>query len=185
MSDAQIAEGSAAKPEPSAEPSTGSSAASTTEFFAEPSAEYSAEPSAQYSAEPSAKSSSGRPGRHRRGFGQWRRSRPFWGGLLVVLGGAEIILATRAPLPVMLHVGMQGAIGYLIPVVIVICGFLIIFTPDQRLWNSCVAMVLGLATWLTSNLGGFIIGMLLTLVGAALAFAWSPRRGQAESARSS
>ena len=121
------------------------------------------------SAEPAA-------GTRRRTFRQWRRSRPFWGGLLVVLGGLEIILATRATLPVMLHVGLQGAIGYLIPIIIVICGFLIIFTPAQRIWNSCVAMVLGLATWLTSNLGGFLLGMLLTLVGAALAFAWGPRR---------
>ncbi len=152
MSDAQIAEGSAATPEPSADP------------FPAPSDEPSPAPSTE------------RRGRHRRDFRQWRRSRPFWGGLLVVLGGAEIILVPRAPLPVRLHVGMQGAIGYLIPVIIVICGFLIIFTPAQRLWNSCVAMVLGLATWLTSNLGGFIVGMLLTLIGAALAFAWSPRR---------
>ncbi|GIH09561.1 hypothetical protein Rhe02_76280 [Rhizocola hellebori] len=113
----------------------------------------------------------------RRTFRQWRRSRPFWGGLLVVLGGLEIIATIRAPLPVVMHVGMQGAIGYLIPFIIVICGFLIVFTPDQRIWNSCVAMVLALATWLTSNLGGFLLGMLLTLVGAALAFAWRPGQG--------
>jgi hypothetical protein len=150
MSDAQIAEGTAGtQPAPSAEPP----------------------------GEPPGLPAEGKP--RSRSFRRWRRSRPFWGGLLVVLGGLEIIMVTRAPLPVMLHVGMQGAIGYLIPVIIVICGFLIIFTPDQRIWNSCVAMILGLATWLTSNLGGFVIGMLLTLVGAALAFAWGPRRRSA------
>ncbi len=114
--------------------------------------------------------------KRRRSFTLWRRTRPFWGGLLVILGGLEIIVVTRAPLAVMMHVGTQGTIGYLIPFIIVICGSLIIFTPQQRIWNACVAMVLGLATWLTSNLGGFLLGMLLTLVGAALAFAWQPRR---------
>ncbi|WP_211588543.1 DUF6114 domain-containing protein [Allorhizocola rhizosphaerae] len=108
-------------------------------------------------------------------FRQWRRGRPFWGGLLVVLGGAEILAAVWVPLPVMMQVGMQGSIGYLIPFIIVICGALIVFTPGQRMLNSCVAMALGLATWLTSNLGGFFVGMLLTLVGAAMAFAWRPR----------
>ncbi len=105
-------------------------------------------------------------------FRRWRRGRPFWGGLLVVLGGLEILAAVWAPLPVIMRVGMQGAIGYLIPVIIVLCGALIVFTPGQRILNSCIAMVLGLATWLTSNLGGFFAGMLLTLVGAAMAFAW-------------
>lgn len=116
-----------------------------------------------------------RPGLWAR-FGGWRRERPFWGGLLVVLGGLEIIATVTAPLPVMMRVGMQGAIGYLIPFIIVICGALIVFTPGQRMLNSCVAMVLGLATWLTSNLGGFFVGMLLTLVGAAMAFAWRAAR---------
>ena len=108
-------------------------------------------------------------------FRRWRRERPFWGGLLVVLGGLEILAAEWAPLPVMMRVGFQGAIGYLIPFIIVICGALIIFTPGQRMLNSCVAMVLGLGSWLTSNLGGFFVGMLLTLVGAAMAFAWRDR----------
>ncbi|MDI1462884.1 DUF6114 domain-containing protein [Catellatospora sp. KI3] len=111
-----------------------------------------------------------------RGFRHWRRTRPFWSGLLVTLGGLEITLTVLAPLPVMLRVGLQGTAGYLIPIVLTLCGLLIIFTPAQRIFNACVAMVLALASWLTSNLGGFLIGMLLALVGACLAFAWGPRR---------
>ncbi|MCU7726128.1 DUF6114 domain-containing protein [Actinoplanes sp. KI2] len=107
-------------------------------------------------------------------FWLWRHARPFWGGLFVFLGGAEIFLTVKAPLPVVVHVGMQGFIGYLLPIVLALLGILIIVNPAQHLFYSLVAAVLALASWLTSNLGGFVIGLLLALVGSALTFAWSP-----------
>jgi len=112
----------------------------------------------------------------RSAFWQWRHARPFWGGLFVFLGGAEIFLTVKAPLPVVLHVGMEGFIGYLVPILLALLGVLIIFSPAQRLFYSLVATVLALASWLTSNLGGFVVGLLLALVGSALAFAWSPAK---------
>jgi hypothetical protein len=123
-----------------------------------------------------------RDGRRRAGGGTrarwraWRRSRPFWGGLLVLLSGAEILVTMRAPLPVILHIGMQGVAGLVIPAVEALCGLLLWFNPAQRLFYSLVAVLLTLATWVTSNLGGFVIGILLGLVGASLAFAWTPIR---------
>ncbi|HEV7964494.1 MAG TPA: DUF6114 domain-containing protein [Actinoplanes sp.] len=105
---------------------------------------------------------------------RWRRSRPFWGGLLVTLGGAEILLAVKAPLPVVLHVGMQGLVGYLVPVVLLLCGVLLLANPAQRLFYSTVAAAMTLASWATSNLGGFFLGLILGLLGSALAFAWTP-----------
>ena len=111
---------------------------------------------------------------NRSAFWRWRHARPFWGGLLVFLGGLEIFLTVKAPLPVVMHVGMQGFIGYLLPIVLGLLGILLIFNPAQRLFYSLLAAVLALASWITSNLGGFIVGLLLALVGSALAFAWSP-----------
>jgi len=105
---------------------------------------------------------------------RWRTSRPFWGGLLVSLSGAEILLAVKAPLPVVLHVGMQGLVGYLVPVVLLLCGILLLTNPAQRLFYSTIAAVLTLASWATSNLGGFFLGLILGLLGSALAFAWTP-----------
>jgi hypothetical protein len=107
-------------------------------------------------------------------FWRWRHARPFWGGLLVLLAGVEIFMTVKAPLPVIVHVGMEGFIGYLLPIVIALLGVLLLLNPAQRLFYSLLAAVLSLATWITSNLGGFIIGLLLGLVGSALAFAWSP-----------
>lgn len=106
----------------------------------------------------------------------WRRSRPFWGGVLVAAGGAEILLSVRAPLPVILHIGPQGLAGYLVPLILLICGVLLLAHPPQRLFYAVVSILLALASWLTSNLGGFLVGMLLALVGGCLAFAWSPTR---------
>lgn len=37
-----------------------------------------------------------------------------------------------------------------------------------------MALVMSLATLITSNLGGFLLGLLLGLVGGSLAFAWNP-----------
>ncbi|MFJ4282192.1 DUF6114 domain-containing protein [Streptomyces massasporeus] len=107
-------------------------------------------------------------------FRRWRAGRPFWGGLLLALGGVEVLLTLKASLDVILHVGMQGLAGYLLPVVMLLCGVLILFNPAQRLFYSVIGVLVTLGTWLTSNLGGFFIGLLLGLVGSCLAFGWLP-----------
>lgn len=117
------------------------------------------------------------------GFRQWSARRPFPGGLLLVLGGAEILVTMKAPLPVILHVGMQGLAGYLLPTLMVVIGLLILFNPTQRLFYSILGVLLSLGTWLTSNIGGFIIGLLLGVVGSCLAFGWVPDQDPRKSRR--
>ncbi|GIE98912.1 DUF6114 domain-containing protein [Paractinoplanes rishiriensis] len=121
--------------------------------------------------------------KQRSAFWHWRHARPFWGGLFVTLGGAEMFLTVMAPLPVVVHVGMDGLASFLVPVLILICGLLLLFNPQQRLFYSLVAAVLALGSWITSNLGGFVIGLLLSIVGSALAFAWSPTAKKAPAAK--
>ncbi|MFJ8106391.1 DUF6114 domain-containing protein [Streptomyces sp. NPDC096132] len=107
-------------------------------------------------------------------FRAWRGRRPFLGGLLLTLGGAEILLTMKAPLPVILHIGMQGLAGYLLPTLMTVCGLLILFNPSQRLFYSVIAVLLSLGTWVTSNLGGFFVGLLLGVVGSCMTFGWLP-----------
>ncbi|MEU6274710.1 DUF6114 domain-containing protein [Streptomyces populi] len=107
-------------------------------------------------------------------FRRWRANRPFWGGLLLTLGGAEILLTEKASLKVVLHIGMQGLAGYLLPTTMLLCGLLILFNPAQRLFYSLLGILLSLGTWVTSNLGGFFVGLLLGAVGSCLAFGWLP-----------
>ncbi len=130
-----------------------------------------------------------RPGTDvRSAFRRWRADRPFWGGVLLTLGGAEILLTMKASLKVVLHVGMQGLAGYLLPTLMVLLGLLTLFHPTQRLFYSITGVLVSLGTWPTSNLGGFFVGMLLGVVGSSLAFGWlpdqEPRRSRRERRRS-
>jgi hypothetical protein len=120
---------------------------------------------------------SSRPGRWQRGLGawrQWRYTRPFWGALFVIAGGTEILLTEALSVPVVIHIGLQGVAGYLIPIVLLITGLLLLFHPVQRTFYSVVAIILALGCWITSNLGGFVVGMLAGVIGGSLAFAWRP-----------
>ncbi|MGW7050010.1 DUF6114 domain-containing protein [Streptomyces avermitilis] len=112
--------------------------------------------------------------RPRAAFGRWRAGRPFWGGLLLTLGGAEVLLTEKVSLKVVIHIGMQGLAGYLLPTVMMLCGLLILFNPAQRLFYSIIGILVTLGTWVTSNLGGFFIGLLLGATGSCLAFGWLP-----------
>lgn len=114
------------------------------------------------------------PHRVRMAFRTWRRSRPFWGALLVTLGGLEILYSEKAPLRVVVHFGPLGIAGYLLPLIMVLCGLLMWFNPAQRTFYSILSVLLSLGTWITSNLGGFIIGLLLGVIGGSLAFGWRP-----------
>ena len=55
-----------------------------------------------------------------------------------------------------------------------LCGVLLWFNPGPRAFYSLLTIFLALGSWVTSNLGGFFVGMLLGVVGGALAFAWAP-----------
>ncbi|WP_121749799.1 DUF6114 domain-containing protein [Streptomyces sp. E2N166] len=110
----------------------------------------------------------------RAGFRRWRSGRPFWGGLLLTLAGAEVLFTMKASFEVVLHVGMQGVAGYLLPVVMLLCGLLALVNPSQRLFYSLIGVLASLGTWVTSNLGGFLVGLLLGCVGSCLVFGWLP-----------
>jgi hypothetical protein len=128
------------------------------------------------------RATTGRASRSRRArlaWRRWRHSRPFWGGLFIVVAGSEILASVKAPLPVVLHVGLEGLASYLVPVIMLLCGLLLWFNPDQRLFYSIISVIMALASWITSNLGGFFVGILFGLLGGSLAFAWAPKRRDA------
>ncbi|MGC5660223.1 DUF6114 domain-containing protein [Micromonospora sp. WMMD723] len=116
-------------------------------------------------------------GRGWRSFRRWRRSRPFWGGLLTVLAGVEMFASTRMTLNgLSFSSGATGLYSLLIPIILVTCGLLLWFSPGQRLFYSIVAAVTTVYSLMGLNLGGFFLGLLLGLVGSALGFAWTPIR---------
>ncbi|HEY2507224.1 MAG TPA: DUF6114 domain-containing protein [Streptosporangiaceae bacterium] len=109
-------------------------------------------------------------------FTSWRRGRPFWAGLIMAAAGAELLLL---PLPIhamglILHIGTGGVLGILIGAILIACALLLWFSPAQKTFYSIVAVLLAVAALVASNLGGFLIGTILGVLGGSLAFAWTP-----------
>ncbi len=118
-------------------------------------------------------------------FRQWRRTRPFWAGLLCLIGGA---LMAYGPLSVFRYVLVAGTViwpGILMGLLVCAMGLFMWFTPQFRQIVGVLAAIFSVISLVTSNLGGFVIGMLLGSLGGAMGFAWTslPVQGSAEPAR--
>jgi hypothetical protein len=110
----------------------------------------------------------------------WRRSRPFWGGLLLILAGLEMLLIpltgvlTRGPIKLVIYVGIGGVFGVLIGGLLVACGVALWFNQAHKTFYAIAGLLLAILSFTGTNLGGFFIGMLLGIVGGSLAFGWTP-----------
>ncbi len=117
-------------------------------------------------------------------FRGWRRSRPFWGGLLLVLAGLELLaipllsVLAHGSVKVVIYIGVGGVFGVLIGGLLVACGLLIWFHPVQRVFYAIAGVLLAVASFVATNLGGFFLGMLLGVTGASLSFGWTPGPGR-------
>lgn len=121
------------------------------------------------------------PGR----FRAWRRQRPFVGGILVALGGVEMFFSGQLDLG-HLHVqlGIEGLQATVIPVLLLLLGILAIAMPAHHVFYGVIALAVGLYSLIGVNLGGFIVGMLLSVVGGVLVVAWMAPREAVVSAAS-
>lgn len=113
--------------------------------------------------------------RIRQRFTTFRRTRPFWGSLILLagawfvarplLGGTFEFYTTvgvRSITPLLLAGGMAAA------------ALTALVLPAQRHFPAIVAMMLAVASLPLANLGGWLIGMVLGIAGAGLVFAWTP-----------
>jgi Family of unknown function (DUF6114) len=118
------------------------------------------------------------PGRWRR----WRRTRPFWGGVFLILAGLELLaiplsgVLGHGAIKLVIYIGIGGVFGILIGVLLIASGVLAWVNPGNRLFYGIAGVVLGILSFPASNLGGFFLGMLLAIIGGSLAFAWAPLR---------
>ncbi|WP_164842504.1 DUF6114 domain-containing protein [Actinoplanes solisilvae] len=110
-------------------------------------------------------------------FRRWRRKRPFWGGFFLVLAAVELLYSANMNLGNLeVHLGPQGFLSYLLPLLLLLCGLLSWFTPAQRIFYGIIALLTALYTFVGLNLGGFFLGMLFGIIGGALVIAWGPPR---------
>ena len=113
-------------------------------------------------------------------FRAWRQTRPFWGGLLLIMAGVELVLIplsgvlVHGALKLVIYIGIGGVSGVVIGALLIAAGTALLVDPPHRSFYGIAGILLGLGSWPASNLGGFFLGMLLAIFGGAAAFAWSP-----------
>lgn len=109
-------------------------------------------------------------------FRSIRRTRPFWASIWTFLGGFIIFEIPYTGLGRMIKTGLPGVGGAAIGTLIMIMAIFLLLAPSQRYVVSVVVAVLALASFPISNLGGFFVGMMLSILGASMAFAWLPEK---------
>ncbi|WP_448854582.1 DUF6114 domain-containing protein [Corynebacterium frankenforstense] len=113
-----------------------------------------------------------------RGFGAWRRQRPFTAGLLMILACVVIMVPAYLSFEVSnIQVqisSMSGVFTLVIGALLITCGLMTWFRGDGRILTGVTALILGVVALPASNFAGFILGMMLAIVGGAMALSWSP-----------
>ncbi|WP_035797888.1 DUF6114 domain-containing protein [Kitasatospora mediocidica] len=111
-------------------------------------------------------------------FRAWRRTRPFWGGLLAMIAGVPILYFPYAHLTLGgLTVAMSttaGAGSLIIGLLMMVLGVSAWFQPLVRVFCGVGVTILALISIPVSNLGGFLMGLILGLVAGGLLCSWAP-----------
>ncbi|MEU7134079.1 DUF6114 domain-containing protein [Streptomyces sp. NPDC046261] len=117
--------------------------------------------------------------RPRAAWRRWRKGRPFWGGLATVVAGAEICALPLAPLKIMLEQGIAGIPSVLMGLVMIVMGLTAWFAPQYRALAGVLTVMVATAALVMSNLGGFLFGTIVGIIGGGMIFAWQPIAAEA------
>jgi hypothetical protein len=123
-------------------------------------------------------------GYRRAAFRGWRRTRPFWGGFLLLLAGIELLLIPlsgifiHGAVRLVVYIGIGGVFGVLLGALLIACGLLLWLNPAHRTFYAIAGVLLAVLSFIASNLGGFFIGMLLGIIGGSMGFGWTPSADQ-------
>jgi hypothetical protein len=120
--------------------------------------------------------------RARLGFRRWRRTRPFWAGVWCILGGVIMMYGPLTAIKLLLVSGTVVWAGILIGALVVTMGLFMWFSPQFHQVLGILAALFSIVSLVTSNLGGFLIGLLFGVIGGSMAFAWTPLPVKAEQA---
>ncbi|MFJ2779980.1 MULTISPECIES: DUF6114 domain-containing protein [unclassified Kitasatospora] len=114
----------------------------------------------------------------RRVFRNFRRSRPFYGGLLAMIAGVPIMYFPYAKLSLsgmtMTMATTAGAGSLIIGVLLIVLGLTAWFQPAIRVFAGVATTLLVLVSIPVSNLSGFGTALLPGLIGGGLMLAWAP-----------
>ncbi|MFI5646970.1 DUF6114 domain-containing protein [Kitasatospora sp. NPDC051705] len=114
----------------------------------------------------------------RRVFRTFRRTRPYYGGLLAMMAGFPIMYFPYAKLSLGgMTVAMAttaGAGSLIIGVLLIVLGLTAWFQPAVRVFGGVATILLTLVSIPVSNLAGFGLALLPGLIGGALMVSWAP-----------
>lgn len=109
-------------------------------------------------------------------FRQWRRARPFAGGLLMIISGIIMVAPAYftvqiSDLLVMIST-ISGVSTLLIGALLIMFGIGTWLQPATATYLGVLAILVAIVAVPTSNLGGFFVGSLIGIIGGALAIGW-------------
>ncbi|MGV0869888.1 DUF6114 domain-containing protein [Corynebacterium kalidii] len=114
-----------------------------------------------------------------RRFSTWRKERPFGAGLLMMLAGIVIMAPAYLSFEIsniQIQISTMGGVSTLvIGILLITCGLMCWFRGEGRILAGVAALILSILALWQSNFGGFGIGLILGLIGGALALAWDPQ----------
>ncbi len=106
-------------------------------------------------------------------FRLWRKRRPFWGAILMMLAGLLILWGPTSLLQLAMLPGNSIWAGLLVGALLFVMGLIQLLAPSYALITGAIGIVLSLVSLIVA-LGGFGIGMLLGIIGGSLGVAWRP-----------
>jgi hypothetical protein len=68
--------------------------------------------------------------------------------------------------------------GLLAGAIVLLMGGVLWFAPQQRTLAGLIAVIFSVGSFISTNLGGFFIGMLLGILGGAMGFSWAPLKAR-------
>src|SRR5256712_4391617 len=96
-------------------------------------------------------------------------------GIFILLGGALLAAIGAAIFAFVPAVGLVFGVVGLVFGILVLVGAVMLYThPDQHVTWGVIILVFSILSIFTA-LGGFLIGLILGIIGGALAIAWKPR----------
>ncbi|MFE1551920.1 DUF6114 domain-containing protein [Streptomyces sp. NPDC058718] len=109
-------------------------------------------------------------------FRAFRRTRPFWGGVWLIAGGWTVLKFSLSSLQLIVSTGFGGVAGYLVGGGMILCGLIPMALPGQRYTFGIIGAVLAVVSLVVSNLGGFLLGMALGVLGGSMTVGWGAKR---------
>ncbi|WP_211290226.1 DUF6114 domain-containing protein [Natrinema ejinorense] len=107
-------------------------------------------------------------------FADWRRERPFWGGIVLTLAGLVI---AAVPLDLVIRFAMVRNyvvfVGLVLAVPVLVSGLLSLAYPQYATYFGAVGIAFAIVS-IFGALGGLGIGTFLGMVGGSLCIAWVP-----------